>query len=401
LPGGFGFFAQVSGMAASETTNSKADLKKTPLHALHLELGAKMVPFAGYDMPVTYPPGLIKEHLHTREAAGLFDVSHMGQCYVVSDNWETTARALEALVPAEVLTLKPGRQRYSQLTNDEGGLLDDLMITRLPYEDFAGAAYLVVNAGAKHADYAHIAARLPAGVRLEVEPDLALIALQGPKAAEVLAAIVPEVAEMPFMTCRGAVWNGVGVHISRSGYTGEDGYEISLKGEAGPEFAKALLANPLVMPVGLGARDTLRLESGLCLSGHDFDATVSPVEAGLTFSIGKRRREEGGFPGAARIQAELRNGPSRLRVGFKLEGRAPAREGCEIADRSGAVIGSVTSGSFTPTVGAPIAMGYVPPALSAPGTALDILIRGKPNPATVVPMPFVEQRYYRKTKSGT
>jgi aminomethyltransferase len=387
-------------MAASETTISKDELKKTPLHALHLELGAKMVPFGGYDMPVTYPPGLIKEHLHTREAAGLFDVSHMGQCYVVSDSWETTARALEALVPAEVLNLKPGRQRYSQLTNDEGGLLDDLMITRLPYEDFAGAAYVVVNAGAKDADYAHIAARLPAGVRLEIEPDLALIALQGPRAAEVLASLVPEVAEMPFMTCLGAVWNGVGVHISRSGYTGEDGYEISLKGEAGSAFAKALLANPLVMPIGLGARDTLRLESGLCLSGHDFDANISPVEADLTFSIGKRRREEGGFPGAERIQSELRNGPSKLRVGLKLEGRAPAREGCEIADKTGAVVGKVTSGSFTPTLGAPIAMGYVPASLAAPGTALDILIRGKPNAATIVPMPFVEKRFYRKTKSG-
>jgi aminomethyltransferase len=387
-------------MAASETI-SKADLKKTPLHALHLELGAKMVPFAGYDMPVTYPPGLIKEHLHTREAAGLFDVSHMGQCYINSPDWETTARALEALVPADVLGLKTGRQRYSQLTNDEGGLLDDLMITRLPYEQFAGSAYLVVNAGAKEADYAHIAARLPDGVTLEREDGLALLALQGPRAAEVLAALVPEAAEMPFMTCLGAKWNGVGLHISRSGYTGEDGYEISLTGDAGLAFAKALLANPLTMPIGLGARDTLRLESGLCLSGHDFDATVSPVEADLTFSIGKRRREEGGFPGAERTQSELRNGPSKLRVGLRLEGRAPAREGCEIADKSGAVVGTVTSGSFTPTLGAPIAMGYVPTSLAAPGTALDILIRGKPNAATIVPMPFVEKRFYRKTKSGT
>jgi aminomethyltransferase len=387
-------------MAASDSV-SKADLKKTPLHALHLELGAKMVPFGGYDMPVTYPPGLIKEHLHTRDAAGLFDVSHMGQCYVTSVSWETTARAIEALVPAEVLNLKPGRQRYSQLTNDAGGLLDDLMITRLPYPEFAGSAYLVVNAGAKDADYGHIAARLPSGVKLEVEADLALIALQGPRAVEVLAAIVPDVAEMPFMTCLGATWEGVGLHISRSGYTGEDGFEISLKGEAGPRFAKVLLANPLVMPIGLGARDTLRLEAGLCLSGHDFNEAISPVEAGLAFSIGKRRREEGGFPGAARIQNEFRNGPSRLRVGLKLDGRAPAREGCEIADKAGAVVGKVTSGSFTPTVNGPIAMGYVPAGQSEPGTQLDILIRGKPNPAIVVAMPFAQHRYYRKTKSGT
>jgi aminomethyltransferase len=382
--------------------NTPTELKKTPLHGLHVELGAKMVPFAGYDMPVTYPAGLIKEHQATREAAGLFDVSHMGQCYVGSESWETTARALEALVPADVLGLKPGRQRYSQLLADDGGILDDLMITRLPYPEYEGWAYLVVNAACKDADYAHIGGKLPDGVKLEVEDNLGLIALQGPKAAEVLAGLVPEVADMPFMSCLGAKRNGVSLHISRSGYTGEDGFEISIVDDAAEELARALLADERVSPVGLGARDTLRLEAGLCLYGHDIDATTSPVEGDLTFSIGKRRREEGGFPGADRIQRELSEGPSRLRVGLRLEGRAPAREGCEIVSKgTSEPVGKVTSGSFAPTVGGPIAMGYVPHALSEPGTEVDILIRGKANAARVSRMPFVPQRYYRKPKSGT
>jgi aminomethyltransferase len=387
-------------MTAPDRNSAQTDLKRTPLHALHVELGAKMVPFAGYDMPVSYPQGLIKEHLHTREAAGLFDVSHMGQCYVHSHEWETTARALEALVPADLLSLKPGRQRYSQLLADDGGILDDLMITRAPYDGFDGWAYIVVNAACKDADYGHIGGRLPDGVRLQVEDDLALIALQGPQAADVLSGLVPAIADMPFMSCLGAKRNDVSLHISRSGYTGEDGFEISLTDDAAEEFARALLADERVAPVGLGARDTLRLEAGLCLYGHDIDRTTSPVEADLTFSIGKRRREEGGFPGAGRLQRELADGPSRLRVGLRLQGRAPAREGCEIVSETGVPLGRVTSGSFAPTIGGPVAMGYIDPNFAEPGTQVQVVIRGAPHPAVVSPMPFVPHRYYRKTKSG-
>ena len=388
-------------MAASDSESPQDELKKTPLHALHVELGAKMVPFAGYDMPVSYSDGLIKEHQHTRNAAGLFDVSHMGQCYITSDSWDTTARAIEALVPAEILSLKPGRQRYSQLLANDVGILDDLMITHLPYKEFPGSAYVVVNAACKDTDYEHIAARLPAGVTLEVEEGLALIALQGPQAVAVLAELVPEAAQMPFMSCMGATWRDVGLHLSRSGYTGEDGVEISLKASAAEELARTLLADGRVKPIGLGARDTLRLEAGLCLYGHDIDTTTSPIDGALEWSIGKRRREEGGFPGAERILRELAGEPQRRLVGITLEGRAPAREGCEIAGPDGEIVGRVTSGSFAPSLGKPIALGYVPPALSEPGTALSIIIRGKPYAAAVTALPFVPHNYYRKTKSGT
>jgi aminomethyltransferase len=380
------------------TPSAETPLKRTPLYDAHREAGARMVPFAGYEMPVQYPAGVLKEHLHTREAAGLFDVSHMGQCFIVSDAWEKTARALEALVPADVLAVKPGQQRYSQLTAEDGGILDDMMITRLAYEGFEGAAYVVVNAGCKDEDYKHIAARLPEGVKLEVEDGLALIALQGPKAAEVLSALVPDAAKIPFMTYYGTKLDGVSLHISRSGYTGEDGYEISIPAKDVAAFWQRLLTEDRVKAVGLGARDTLRLEAGLCLYGHDIDTTTSPVEADLVWSIGKRRREGGGFPGADRIQRELAEGASRRRVGLKLEGRAPAREGCEIQKQDGTPIGRVTSGSFGPSVGGPIAMGYVEKPSDAIGTPVNIIIRGTPHPAAVAPMPFVPHRYHRKSR---
>ena len=369
-------------------------LKYTPLNDWHVALGARMVPFAGYSMPVQYKDGILTEHLWTRENAGLFDVSHMGQCFVHSDSWEKTARAIETLVPADILNLKPGQQRYSQLLGEDGGILDDLMITRSAYEGHEGWAYLVVNAGCKDQDYAHIAARLPAGVSLRIEADLALIALQGPKAIDVLAGVVPEIRTTPFMTYHYAPVDGVHLHISRSGYTGEDGVEISIPAAHVTAFCERLLADPRVKPIGLGARDSLRLEAGLCLYGHDIDTTTSPIEADLKWSIQKRRREEGGFPGAARIQRELKEGPSRLRVGILPEGRQPAREGTEIFV-AGQKIGVVTSGGFGPSVNGPVAMGYVEAAFAKADTPVTLVVRGKELPARVVAMPFVPHRYFR------
>ncbi len=374
------------------------DVKFTPLNDWHIAQGARMVPFAGYSMPVQYKDGILTEHLWTRQNAGLFDVSHMGQCFVHSDSWETTARAIEALVPADILNLKPGQQRYSQLLAEDGGILDDLMITRSAYPGREGWAYLVVNAGCKDADYAHIAARLPAGVRLKIEPDLALIALQGPRAVEVLAGIVPGIAATAFMTYHAAEVDGVRLHVSRSGYTGEDGVEISIPAKDVAAFCDRLLANPLVRPIGLGARDSLRLEAGLCLYGHDIDTTTSPIEADLKWSIQKRRREEGGFPGAARIQRELKEGPARLRVGILPEGRQPAREGTEIfvmEDGKSRKIGTITSGGFGPSVNGPVAMGYVESAFAKPDTAVSLVVRGKELPARVHAMPFTPHRYFR------
>lgn len=381
--------------AAEADAASAEALLKTPLHSRHVALGARMVPFAGYDMPVQYPSGILTEHNWTREKAGLFDVSHMGQAFLIGPDHETTARALEALIPADIVNLAPGKQRYSQLLDEEGGILDDLMVTRSldPEED--GALLLVVNAACKTADYAHIEARLPANVKLIKAEHRGLIALQGPAAAEALAVLAPEAAEMGFMTARTMKVGGVKANLSRSGYTGEDGYEISAAAARIGEIWDALLLDSRVKPIGLGARDSLRLEAGLCLYGHDIDTTTSPVEAALTWSIQKRRREEGGFPGAARIQRELTEGVSRVRVGLLPEGRAPAREGAEIATPEGEIVGKVTSGGFGPTLNAPCAMGYVAKAHSAPGTKLDLIVRGKPLPATVAPMPFVPNRYKR------
>lgn len=379
----------------AEPAHSDEPLLQTPLHAEHVALGARMVPFAGYDMPVQYPTGILTEHNWTREHAGLFDVSHMGQAYLVGPNHETTARALEALVPADVLNLKPGQQRYSQLLDEKGGILDDLMISRSadPSED--GRLMLVVNASMKDADYKHIEAHLPAGVSLVRVDDRALLALQGPKAAEVMAKLSSEAADMTFMAARAMKVAGFDCHVSRSGYTGEDGYEISVKASDAVALWRKLLSDAEVKPIGLGARDSLRLEAGLCLYGHDIDTTTSPIEAGLNWSIQKRRREEGGFPGAARIQAEIKDGPARVRVGLQPEGRAPAREGSVIATPDGREVGIVTSGGFGPTVNGPVAMGYVSRDVSTVGTALHLIVRGKPIPAKVAAMPFAPHRYKR------
>lgn len=380
--------------ATTDTAGAPAPLK-TPLHARHVALGARMVPFAGYDMPVQYPSGILTEHNWTREKAGLFDVSHMGQAFLVGPDHETTAKALEALIPADIVNLAPGKQRYSQLLNDEGGILDDLMVTRSADSDEDGALSLVVNAACKDADYPHIEARLPSNVKLIRAEHRGLIALQGPGAEAALAALAPEAAEMGFMTSRTMKIAGIKANVSRSGYTGEDGYEISAAATKIGEIWDTLLLDGNVKPIGLGARDSLRLEAGLCLYGHDIDTTTSPIEAGLNWSLQKRRREEGGFPGAARIQRELAEGTSRVRVGLLPEGRAPAREGTEIATPEGEVIGTVTSGGFGPTLNGPCAMGYVAKAHSAPGTKLNLIVRGKPLPAVVAPMPFVPHHYKR------
>lgn len=368
------------------------DLLRTPLHALHAALGARMVPFAGYEMPVQYKDGILKEHLQVRAAAGLFDVSHMGQAALIGPDHETTARALEALIPAEVQRLGVGRQRYSVLLNDAGGILDDLIFGRA---QAPGVINLVVNAACKEADYAHIAARLPASVRLVRRDDRALLALQGPLAATVAAEFSPALAGLEFMSFAEVDFGGVAAVVSRSGYTGEDGFEISVPASEAERVARALLADGRVQPIGLGARDSLRLEAGLCLYGHDLDETTSPVEGAIGFAIGKRRRTEGGFPGAERILRELKNGPSRLRVGVRLDGRAPAREGAEIVDAAGAKIGVLTSGGFGPSVGGPIAMGYVAPDFAAPGTPVGVVVRGASLPARVAATPFVEHRYFR------
>jgi aminomethyltransferase len=381
--------------AQPDTERPSEQLSATPLNALHLARGGRMVPFAGYSLPVQYADGIIAEHTHTRNAAGLFDVSHMGQAFLVGPDHETAAGALETLVPADILGLSPGRQRYTQLLNAEGGILDDLMVTRSadPAED--GVLMLVVNAARKDADFAHLTAALPAGVRLLRADHRALIAVQGPLAAEVVGRHSRAVAAMDFMSAQSASFDGIDCHVSRSGYTGEDGYEISVKATRVTAIVERLLDDPRVKLAGLGARDSLRLEAGLCLYGHDIDETTSPVEAALTWSIARRRREEGGFPGAARIAAEIAEGPNRKRVGLKPEGRAPAREGTEIREGGGAVIGRVTSGGFGPTVAGPIAMGYVDPAHAEPGTNVVLIVRGKELAANVVPLPFVPHRYRR------
>jgi aminomethyltransferase len=371
-------------------------LRETPLAGLHREIGARMVPFAGYAMPVQYPLGILTEHNWTRENAGLFDVSHMGQAVLVGPDHETTARALEALTPGEFQALPPGRIRYTLLTTPEGGILDDLMVTRPadPAED--GRLHLVVNAGRKSLDYVHIAANLPEGVRLEIADDVALVALQGPKAADVLARHAADTAAIGFMTAIRTTIAGMQCQVSRSGYTGEDGYEISIASGDAEALVRLLLAAPEVEAIGLGARDSLRLEAGLCLYGHDIDEATSPIEAELGFAIAKRRRTEGGFPGAGRILSQLEEGAARLRVGIRPEGRAPAREGTVIRDTSGTEIGIVTSGGFGPTAGGPVAMGYVPAEYAAIGTSITLVVRGKDLAASVVALPFVPHRYFRK-----
>jgi len=378
-------------------SSGHGSLQRTPLHDWHIAHGAKIVAFAGYEMPVQYTPGVLKEHLWTREKAGLFDVSHMGQAFLKGADHAATAAALERLVPADIAALQPGQQRYTQLLDDTGGILDDLMVTRSARPEHDGKLLLIVNAGCKQADYVHIAARIPAGFELVEATQLALIALQGPGAARVVGALMPQASDLPFMAARFCAFGDTEVHISRSGYTGEDGYEISVPADKVVALWDALASHPDVQPIGLGARDSLRLEAGLCLYGHDIDTTTSPIEAGLAWSIQKRRRLEGGFPGAARIQRELAEGPLRRRVGIRPEGKAPAREGTEIRDKSGALIGTVTSGGFGPSANGPVAMGYVAAAHAKSGTPVDLMVRGKPLAATVVDMPFVPHRYVRKT----
>src|SRR6185295_12385531 len=370
-------------------------LQRTPLHELHVSLGARMVAFAGYEMPVQYPPGILKEHLHTRAHAGLFDVSHMGQAFLVGPDHAATAAALEALVPADILGLRPGQQRYTQLLNVDGGIIDDLMVTRSAAAEDDGSLMLVANAARKAVDFAHIAERLPDDVSLQPAPERALLALQGPRAAEVLAKVSDAATALRFMTAAPGKVGGIDCHVSRSGYTGEDGFEISLAADKAERLARLLLAQQDVQPIGLGARDSLRLEAGLCLYGHDIDETTSPVEAGLAWSIQKRRRSEGGFPGARRIQDELTNGAKRRRVGIKPDGRAPAREGTEILALLGERLGAITSGGFGPSVNAPIAMGYVPQGRAAAGTPVNLMVRGKALGASVTPLPFVPHRYAR------
>jgi aminomethyltransferase len=380
-------------LSASAASTPEATLQHTPLYALHVSLGAKIVPFAGYAMPVQYPMGILKEHLHTRAKAGLFDVSHMGQAFLAGPDHATTAAALEALVPADILNLNPGQQRYTQLLMDDGGIIDDLMVTRSAAPEDDGTLMLVVNASRKEVDYAHIAERLPDEVRLQPAPERALLALQGPAAASVLAQLSGVAAGLRFMTAASGKVGGIDCHVSRSGYTGEDGFEISLAAGAAEKLARLLLDQEGVAAIGLGARDSLRLEAGLCLYGHDIDETTSPVEAGLAWSIQKRRRAEGGFPGDERIRRELAEGPTRRRVGIRPEGRAPARDGTEVLAMLGERIGTVTSGGFGPSVNGPVAMGYVAAGYAAPGTPVNLMVRGKALGAAIVPLPFVAHRY--------
>jgi aminomethyltransferase len=370
-------------------------LKRTPLYDAHKALGAKLVAFAGYEMPVQYPTGVLAEHNWTRQNAGLFDVSHMGQCFVMSESFITSAAAMEKLVPADIAGLEPKQQRYSQLLSENGGTRDDLMITRAAFAGQEGWLYVVVNAGCKDADYIHMAKHLPKGVSLKPRDDLALLALQGPKAEAVLAKYVPAIRDLKFMYCEAVTIEGIAVQVSRSGYTGEDGFELSVLGKDSVALWNLLLSDADVKSIGLGARDSLRLEAGLCLYGHELDDTISPIEAGLQWSIAKRRREDGGFIGAARVQRELLEGPSRRRVGIKPDGRAPARDGTEIQNLDGRKIGVVTSGGFGPTVNGPLAMGYVEAAFAAVDTKIQLVVRGNAMPATIYKLPFVPNNFKR------
>ncbi|NNE84113.1 MAG: glycine cleavage system aminomethyltransferase GcvT [Alphaproteobacteria bacterium] len=371
---------------------SAASLKSTPLNALHKELGARMVPFAGYEMPVQYPAGIIAEHSHTRTAAGLFDVSHMGQAVLRGDD---PAAAFERLVPGDITGLAPGAMRYTLLLNEAGGIIDDLIVTRPGESGTEGQIYLVVNAASKDADFAHISKQLAGSATLERADDRALLALQGPQAAAVLARLAPASGDLVFMRAAAMTIDGVDCFVSRAGYTGEDGFEISLPGDAAEGFARRLLTEPEVAPVGLGARDSLRLEAGLCLYGHDIDTTTTPVEAALIWAIAKARHEAGGFPGADVILEQIANGAARRRVGLLPEGRAPVREGAVICDHDGNEIGRVTSGGHSPILERPIAMGYVATPFAEPGTQVQVSLRGRTLAMTIAAMPFVEPKYYR------
>jgi len=382
---------------SGDRVTAELPLLKTPLHAMHIAAGAKMVPFAGYDMPVQYSAGIIREHLHTRTQAGLFDVSHMGQAQLAGHD---IAAALETLVPSDMQALPSGQQRYTVLLNDQGGVIDDLMVARQG-EDF----YLVVNAACKHKDFDHLRAALPVSVRLEELPERALLALQGPHAVDVLANIEPAVARMRFMDFAEMRIAGFHVRLTRSGYTGEDGFEISLHASDAAAFAERLLADERVMWSGLGARDSLRLEAGLCLYGHELTESVTPVEAGISWVVTKVRRaggeRAGGYPGATVIDNQLANGPARRKVALLVDGKAPVREGADIVTCAGNaasavvghVVGQVCSGGYSPTLARPIAIGFVDSAHA--GDSLAAVVRGKPLPVTQATLPFVPHRYYR------
>lgn len=381
---------------------SSEDLKQTPLYERHVTAGGRIVPFGGYALPVQYPTGIMAEHNWTREQAGLFDVSHMGPSFLSLNAPSGDAEAdhaaisaiIEPLICGDIAGLKPGQMRYTLLLNAEGGAIDDLMVGRLA--DSPGTLYVVVNAGTKEADFALIAAAAGDKAALRRADDGGLLALQGPEAVDVMAALVPDATQLGFMQVREFDWNGVPVTISRSGYTGEDGFEILVSSHMAVALWDELLSDPRVKPIGLGARDSLRLEAGLPLYGHDLDETVSPIEADLGFAVSKRRREAADFPGASRILAEREGQLSRKRVGLLVEG-APAREGAEILDASGAAIGVVTSGGFAPSLGKAIALGFVPPQHAAIGTKLQVSVRGRAQSAEVVPTPFVPHRYFRKS----
>ena len=370
-------------------------LQRTPLYEAHKALGAKLVPFAGYEMPVQYPTGVMVEHNWTRQNAGLFDVSHMGQCFIVGPDFETTSRAMEKLVPADIAGLAPHQQRYSQLLDEDGGVLDDLMITRAAYKNYEGWLYVVVNASRKEADYAHFEKHLPEGLKLQKGEDMALLALQGPRAVEVLTKFAPAVSDLKFMHYAALDIEGIAAHVTRSGYTGEDGFELSVFAKDAVRLWNLLMADVLVRPIGLGARDSLRLEAGLCLYGHELDESTSPNEAGLMWSIAKKRRETGGFIGAARVQEELAQGVLRKRVGIRPDGRAPARDGTEIQNTDGHKIGVITSGGFGPTVNGPITMGYVETAFSDVGTKVNLIVRGQALPAQIIKLPFIPNNFKR------
>lgn len=368
------------------------DLLQTPFHAMHVDAGAKMVPFAGYDMPVQYPDGIKTEHLHTREQAGLFDVSHMGQALIKG---ESAKADLESILPLDLDTLKPGHQVYTFMPNAQGGIVDDLIVTCWDENTY----FVVFNAACKDKDVAHFTGLLSASTSLELLDDRALVALQGPKAVAVLQQLAPECASLVFMTGEHMSIDGIECYVTRSGYTGEDGFEISVPAAQAEALAKSLLASPEVKWIGLGARDSLRLEAGLCLYGHDMDDERSPAEAALGWAVAKSRRvggdKEGGFVGADLLFAKQRDGVAEMRAGFLIDGKAPVREGAEIVDEDGEIIGRVTSGGFAPSLNAPIAMGYVSAPYAIIGTKVSALVRGKPRPMTVAKMPFVPQRYHR------
>ncbi len=377
--------------AAKPALAMSQDLLTTPLHALHIELGAKMVPFGGYDMPVQYATGILAEHRHTRTAAGLFDVSHMGQVLLKGDGADA---ALETLVPVDIVGLGQFKQRYALFTNEQGGILDDLMVTRR-----ADDLFVVVNAACKDQDIAHLQQHIGQRCTVQPLPDQALLALQGPQAVDALARLNPGVKQLVFMTGGHFTLDGTECFVTRSGYTGEDGFEISVPAARAESLARALLAQPEVKPIGLGARDTLRLEAGLCLYGHDIDTTTTPVEGALTWAIQKVRRaggeRAGGYPGASVIDAQFTQGAARKRVGLISAERMPVREGAQVIAEDGTPLGTVTSGSLGPSINQPVALAYVAASHAAVGTPVFALVRDKRVPMTVATLPFVPNRYYR------